>query len=255
MYKFICKARTIFLLPIALFALWYFLSADSHNFFFPPLRKILGAFDQIWLTATGTVDIVASLERLAIGFGISLAFALGAGVLLGSSKVLRDYLEPVFEFFRAIPPTVMIPVLLVISGIGDASKIAVISFGCLWPMLLNTIEGVRAVDAVLKDTCDIYHIHGVSRLFVLTLPAASPQIITGMRTGLSIAIILMVISEMFASRNGIGFAIIQFQRTFSIPEMWSGILLLGLIGVLLSLVMRLIERYFLSWYEGLRARS
>jgi ABC-type nitrate/sulfonate/bicarbonate transport system permease component len=148
----------------------------------------------------------------------------------------------------------MIPVLLVVSGIGDVSKIAVISFGCLWPMLLNTIEGVRSIDPVLKDTCRVYRIHGLRRLFSLTLPAAAPQIVTGMRTGLSIAIILMVISEMFASRNGMGFMIIQFQRTFSIPEMWSGILLLGLIGVLLSLLMRVVELSVLGWYERSRIR-
>jgi ABC-type nitrate/sulfonate/bicarbonate transport system permease component len=121
-------------------------------------------------------------------------------------------------------------------------------------MLLNTIEGVRSIDPVLKDTCRVYRIHGLRRLFSLTLPAAAPQIVTGMRTGLSIAIILMVISEMFASRNGMGFMIIQFQRTFSIPEMWSGILLLGLIGVLLSLLMRVVELWVLGWYERSRVR-
>lgn len=246
---------TILLLPVVLFVLWYAVSEGSKNFFFPSLDRILQAFNNTWLNAQGAHDILASLWRLAVGFIMSLVFALVVGVLLGSSKIARDYSEPVLEFFRAIPPTVMIPVLLVISGIGDTSKIAVISLGCLWPMLLNTIEGVRSIDPVLKDTCRVYQIHGLSRLLSLTLPAASPQIITGMRTGLSIAIILMVISEMFASRNGIGFAIIQFQRTFAIPEMWSGILLLGLIGVALSLIMRLIERRVLNWYEGSRARS
>lgn len=248
--KFLATA----LVPVALFVLWYWVSSDSGNFFFPPLEKILIAFRKVWLNAGGFSDIVVSLWRLAVGFLMSLAFSLVVGVALGLSKSARDYSEPVFEFFRAIPPTVMIPVLLVVSGIGDTSKIAVISFGCLWPMLLNTIEGVRSIDPVLKDTCRVYRIHGLRRLFSLTLPAASPQIVTGMRTGLSIAIILMVISEMFASRNGMGFMIIQFQRTFSIPEMWSGILLLGLIGVLLSLLMRMVERSVLGWYERSKVR-
>jgi ABC-type nitrate/sulfonate/bicarbonate transport system permease component len=235
--------------------LWYVLSEDSGNFFFPALHKILRAFASTWFTTRGMDDIFSSLWRLAVGFMASLVFALVVGVVLGSSKTARDYSEPVFEFFRAIPPTVMIPVLLVISGIGDVSKIVVIGFGCLWPMLLNTIEGVRSIDPVLKDTCQVYRIQGTRRLLALTLPAASPQIVTGMRTGLSIAIILMVISEMFASRNGIGFTIIQFQRTFAIPEMWSGILLLGLIGVVLSLLMRIFEMKILHWYEGSRSRS
>jgi ABC-type nitrate/sulfonate/bicarbonate transport system permease component len=243
---------TTFLVPAVLFVLWMVTSSDSENFFFPPLQKILLAFRDTWMSKNGAAEIAPSLLRLAAGFFAAFAFALTAGVILGSSKVARDYTEPVFEFFRAIPPTVMIPVLLVISGIGDTSKIAVIGLGCLWPMLLNTIEGVRSVDSVLKDTCNVYRIHGIRRLAMLTLPAASPQIVTGMRTGLSIGIILMVISEMFASRNGIGFAIIQFQRTFAIPEMWGGILLLGIIGVALSLLMRAFERVVLHWYEGAR---
>lgn len=254
MKTFLPRLLATLLVPVALFVLWYLVSGDSANFFFPPLQKILVAFDKVWLNAGGFGDIMVSLWRLAVGFLASLAFSLVVGVVLGLSKSARDYTEPVFEFFRAIPPTVMIPVLLVVSGIGDASKIAVISFGCLWPMLLNTIEGVRSIDPVLKDTCQVYRIHGLRRLFSLTLPAAAPQIITGVRTGLSIAIILMVISEMFASRNGMGFMIIQFQRTFSIPEMWSGILLLGLIGVLLSLLMRVVELLVLGWYERSRMR-
>ncbi|MEO6827872.1 MAG: ABC transporter permease [Microbacteriaceae bacterium] len=247
------KAWTIFLVPIVLFVLWYTLSAGSTSFFFPPLQKILVAFNRTWISSDRwATDIVPSLMRLGAGFLIALVIALMLGVLLGSSKVARDYSEPVLEFFRAIPPTVMIPVLLVISGIGNTSKVAVIAFGCLWPMLLNTIEGVRGVDSLLKDTCSIYRINGVSRLRLLTLRAASPQIVTGMRTGLSIGIILMVISEMFASRDGLGFTVIQFQRTFAIPEMWSGILLLGIIGVALSLLMRGFEMVVLRWYEGAR---
>jgi ABC-type nitrate/sulfonate/bicarbonate transport system permease component len=249
------KVWTVLLVPCALFTLWLITSRDSTSFFFPPLRTILTAFADTWLSDRWSADIVPSLLRLAAGFAIALALALVVGVPLGWSKRARDYAEPALEFFRAIPPTVMIPVLLVISGVGDTSKIAVIAFGSIWPMLLNTIEGVRSVDSLLKDTCDIYRIHGLRRLRVLTLRAASPQIVTGMRTGLSIAIILMVISEMFASKDGLGFTIIQFQRTFSIPEMWSGILLLGIIGVALSLLMRVFEIVVLRWYEGARRRG
>lgn len=249
------RMAKVFLVPAALFVLWFVTSRDSTSFFFPPLRKILEAFADTWFSDRWSADVVPSLLRLTAGFLLALAVALLVGVPLGHSKRARDYAEPALEFFRAIPPTVMIPVLLVISGVGNTSKVAVIAFGCIWPMLLNTIEGVRSVDSLLKDTCDIYKIHGLRRLRVLTLRAASPQIVTGMRTGLSIAIILMVISEMFASRDGLGFTIIQFQRTFSIPEMWSGILLLGIIGVALSLLMRMFEMVVLRWYEGARERG
>ena len=131
------------------------------------------------------------------------------------------------EFLRAIPPPVLVPIFILITGIGTTMKVLVIVSGCIWPILLNTVEGVRARDEVLEDTCRVYGIRGPARLRHLVLRSASPQIVTGMRQALSIGIILMVISEMFAASSGLGFTIIQFQRGFAIPEMWSGILLLG----------------------------
>ena len=108
-------------------------------------------------------------------------------------------------------------------------------------------------DEVLGDTCRSYRIGGLLRLRSFVLRAASPQIITGARQALSIGIILMVISEMKAASQGIGFIIIDFLRGFQIPEMWSGVLVLGLIGVLLSLLFRVVERRVLVWYYGVRA--
>src|ERR1043166_7101452 len=142
---------------------------------------------------------------------------------------------------------------MLFAGIGNLMKVLVVISGALWPILLNTVEGVRAVDEVLKDTSRSYGIRGLKRLRYTTLPAAGPQIVTGARQGLSIAIILMVISEMFAASSGLGFAIVDFQRGFSIPEMWSGILLLGLLGFGLSLASRAFEARALRWYHGLRA--
>jgi ABC-type nitrate/sulfonate/bicarbonate transport system permease component len=131
-------------------------------------------------------------------------------------------------------------------------KVLVIVFGCVWPILLNTVAGVRAVDPMLTDTSHSYRITGLSRVRYLVLRSASPQIMTGMRQGLSIAIILMVISEMFAASNGLGFTVVQFQRTFAVPEMWTGIIVLGLLGVSLSLAFQVAERRVLRWYFGLR---
>ena len=109
-----------------------------------------------------------------------------------------------------------------------------IASGCVWPVLLNTVEGVRAVDPVMAETARSYGITGAARLRHLVLRSASPQIFAGLRQALSIGIILMVISEMFAASNGLGFTIVQFQRSFAIPDMWTGILVLGLLGFLLS---------------------
>jgi ABC-type nitrate/sulfonate/bicarbonate transport system permease component len=239
-------------LPLALLGLWWVASADSQSFYLPPLRQILDTFASVWVGARLVDDVLPSLARLLAGFALATLLGVALGVVVGSSRDLRAALEPVLEFLRAIPPPVLVPIFILVAGIGTTMKVLVIVSGCLWPVLLNTVEGVRARDQVLEDTCRAYGIRGSARLRHLVLRAASPQIVTGMRQALSIGIILMVISEMFAASSGLGFTIIQFQRGFAIPEMWSGILLLGLLGVVLSLGFRVFENRVLAWYHGLR---
>jgi ABC-type nitrate/sulfonate/bicarbonate transport system permease component len=239
-------------LPLALLALWWVASADSQSFYLPPLREILGVFAGVWLGPRLVEDVLPSLARLLAGFALATVLGVALGVVVGSSRRLRAACEPVLEFLRAIPPPVLVPIFILVASIGTTMKVLVIVSGCIWPILLNTVEGVRARDEVLEDTCRVYGIAGLARLRHLVLRAASPQIVTGMRQALSIGIILMVISEMFAASSGLGFTIIQFQRGFAIPEMWSGILLLGLLGVALSLLFRVFEHQVLSWYHGLR---
>ena len=239
-------------LPAVLLAVWWVLSAGSENFYFPPLSEILAALGAEWFGSRLLDDVVPSLLRLAAGYAVGAVVAVTLGVLIGTYRRLRAFLEPVLEFFRAIPPPVLAPIFLLTFGIGDTFKIAVIAFGCLWPILLNTAEGVRAVDEVLSDTARSYGIHGRARLRHLVLPAAGPQIFAGLRQGLSVAVILMVISELFAATNGLGFAIVQSQRSFAIPEMWAGMLVLGALGVLLAVLFRVVENRQLAWYHGLR---
>ncbi|MGK5681701.1 ABC transporter permease [Actinoplanes sp. URMC 104] len=240
-------------LPVLLFAAWFLLSDGSENFYAPPLRDILRAFADTWTLERLDADVVPSLLRLLAGYVLAALAGVAAGVAIGLSRGLRATVEPVLEFFRAIPPPVLVPVIMLFAGIGNGMKVTVIVFGCVWPILLNTVEGVRAVDSVQLETAKAYGIGGPARIARVILPASSPQIAAGLRQALSIAIILMVISEMFASSNGLGFTIVQFQRSFAIPEMWSGILLLGLLGFALSLVFRLAEARALRWYHGLRS--
>lgn len=240
-------------LPIILLTLWWVLSADSESYYLPPLSEIFASFDDTWLFSgrLGT-DVLPSLLRLLAGFLLAVALGVGIGALIGSLRPVRAFCEPVLEFLRAIPPPVLVPVLMLFAGIGDTMKVLVVISGCLWPILLNTVEGVRAVDEVLADTCRCYGVRGRSRLWHLVIRSASPQIVTGMRQGLSVGIILMVISEMFAASNGLGFSIIQFQRSFAVTEMWTGILLLGILGFVLAALMQLFERRVLNWYFQLR---
>jgi ABC-type nitrate/sulfonate/bicarbonate transport system permease component len=246
------RAALLLAIPILLVAAWWVVTANSTDFFWPPLRQILGTFGETWFHGRFTGDVLPSLARLLTGYLLALVVGVGLGVAIGSVRVLRALLEPVLEFFRAIPSPVLVPILMLFAGIGDGMKVLVIVSGCVWPILLNTIEGVRALDEVLSDTARCYRMRPYSRLVHLVLRGASPQIAAGARQALSIGIILMVISEMFAASNGVGFTIIQFQRSFSIPQMWSGIILLGLIGIALSAVFQIVEARVLSWYTGLR---
>lgn len=239
-------------LPVLLFALVFVLSADSKNFYFPPLATILQRFSRLWLGARFGGDVLPSLERLAVGYLLACAAGIALGVPIGIYRPIRRAVEPVLEFFRAIPPVSLIPLLIMVVGFDNTMKITVIVAGALWPILLNTVEGVKGADSVLDETCRTYQIRGVARLWHFVLPSASPQIVVGMRVGLSIGIILMVISEMFAATNGLGAAIIFFQRSYEIPEMWSGVLMLGLFGFALSMLFALFERRMLAWYYGMR---
>ncbi|PSK98881.1 ABC-type nitrate/sulfonate/bicarbonate transport system permease component [Murinocardiopsis flavida] len=242
-------------LPAVLIGVWWAVSSASGSYLVPPPDVIAAAFAELWFSERFFADALPSIARLLGGYALALALGIGAGLALGSAPRLRALTEPVLEFLRAVPPPVLVPLLILLAGVGNGMKVLVIVSGCVWPILLNTIEGVRAVDPVLADTCRAFGVRGTRRLRTLVLRSASPQIMAGARQALSIAIILMVISEMFASSSGLGFTVVQFQRSFAVPEMWAGIVLLGLIGVVLSLLFRRVERRVLAWHTGLRAAT
>ncbi|MBQ0852171.1 ABC transporter permease [Streptomyces sp. BH-SS-21] len=255
MERVLLRLVLVVALPTLLVVAWWYASDGSTDVYWPPLRTILSTFPDVWTGERLREDVLPSVLRLSAGYACAAVAGVALGTVIGSYRRVRAVCEPVLEFLRAVPPPVLVPVIMLFAGIGDTMKVVVIASGCVWPILLNTVEGVRAVDPVMSETARSYGITGVARLRYLVLPAASPQIFAGLRQALSIGIILMVISEMFAASNGLGFTIVQFQRGFAIPDMWTGILLLGLLGFVLSVVFRLVERRALGWYHGARDAS
>lgn len=239
-------------LPLLLVLIWWASTLGEKNFYVPTPALLGQTFVETWFGPRILSDVLPSIGRLLIGVTLAIVLGVAGGLLIGSVRWLRALTEPVLEFFRAIPPPVLVPVFMLLLGITDTMKVVVIVSGCVWPVLLNTIEGVRAVDSVLSDSARTYGVSGWARIRYLVLPSAGPRVMTGIRQCLSIGLILMVISEMFASSSGLGYTIVAFQRSFAIPEMWSGIVVLGLIGIAMSFIFQWAERRILRWYHGLR---
>jgi ABC-type nitrate/sulfonate/bicarbonate transport system permease component len=240
------------LVPVAVLMLWYVGSANSTNFYFPPLATILERFGAVWLGGGFFEHAVPSLFRMLSGYVLGALLGVVIGTALGLSVWARRLLGPAVEFLRALPAVVLIPFGIVVFGVDTTMKVFIIALGSCFPVLLNTADGVRSVEPTLVDVSRTFGFTRVERLWRVTLPSASPQIFAGLRTSLALSLILMVVSEMVASTNGIGYSILQAQRLFATADMWAGILLLGLLGYLINLLLVLIEKRVLAWHRGFR---
>jgi ABC-type nitrate/sulfonate/bicarbonate transport system permease component len=240
-----------------LVTLWQVATVAFPSPFFPQPARIFERAALLWfpgangiLTPSMQSDVLPSLGRMLLGFGVSVVVAVALGTVIGLSRKVGDYIDPIIQFLRAVPPPALLPIFLVLFGTGDEMRVLLIAFGTAWPILLNTIEGVRSIEELKYETATVFRIGFLGRLTRIVLPGAAPKILAGVRTSLSLALILMVISEMVAASSGIGFSIVQAQRGFGFLDMWAGIVLLGIIGFLLNTVLTLIERRILAWQRS-----
>lgn len=235
--------------PVAVVVVWWLASAGSTSPFYPPLSSILENFRETWLFAHVGSDVVPSLGRMAAGYVIAVVAGVAGGVLLGRVRPLDRALQPAIQFLRAVPATGLVPIVIVLLGIGDAPKIWLISFVCAFPILLNTIDGVRASEPVLLDVARSFGLTRRQRILLIEVPTAAPRIFAGMRISLAIAFIMMVVSEMVGATNGIGYVTLNAQQSFQVPLMWSGMLLLGILGAALNALFMIVERRVLRWHH------
>ncbi|WP_312871657.1 ABC transporter permease [Amycolatopsis acididurans] len=248
---------------IVFLLLWQWITVSVANPYFPPPTQILDAAREAWLSGPGshlfvtdavTGDMLPSLGRLLLGWFIAVVVGVSCGLALGRLPKLTDYVSTMLFFARSVPAVLLVPVFLVAFGIGPRMEIVTILWGTIWPILLNTIDGARGVDAVKTETARAFHISRRDWVFGVVLPTALPKVFAGLRLALSIAIILMVVSELTGGADsGIGFRLINAQGGFQLAEMWAWIVLVSVLGYLANFLLTVVERRMLAWHPGFHA--
>ncbi|RFS82764.1 ABC transporter permease [Actinomadura spongiicola] len=254
------------LLPLAiLVACWEAATRVAESPFFPPPSDVATRMRDLWFTGPASrlflnddvgESIAPSLTRMALGLLLSIVVGVVLGIALGRSERALAYLEPVLQFARVIPPPTMVPVFLVLFELGTQMQVASIVFGAVWPILLNTADGARSVDAVKQDTADVFRLSAVQRIRFLIIPSALPKIFAGLRLALSLALILMVFSELLPGTfDGVGFQLTNAQSQSDLPTIWAVIVLLGVLGYLFNTILLAVERRVLAWHRRARGTA
>ena len=216
----------------------------------PRMSAILSTLWNLVFSGELLKELAPSMWRMAAGYLIGVGLGVLVGLLMGASRLVYYVLEPLTEILRPIPSPAYVPIAILFLGIDDEMKIFMIAFSTFFPVLLNTYSGVRSVDPVQLQTARTFGVKGSKLLWQIVLPSASPYIFTGMRVSLAIALIVMVISEMVAASNGIGYFVLAAQRGFQIREMFAGVVTLAVIGYTLNRIFLAIENWALAWHHG-----
>lgn len=213
----------------------------------PRLDIIAGA---LWQGIAGGAlldDVVISLQRAGIAFVAAVALGIPLGLLMGQMRWVERALDPILQLFRQTSALALYPVFILLLGLGEASKVFVIFWATLFPILLATIGGVKEVDGKLIEMARSY---GASRAMVfrrVILPASVPAIFVGLRLSATTALLLLIAAEMIGANKGLGFQVMNAQYNFQVPLMWAAILLLALLGLLANAVLVALQRRLCRW--------
>lgn len=221
----------------------------------PAVSTVLETFWQSLIDGTYLEVFGSSLERLLYGYVVATVLAVAIGIAMGVWRRMFLLFEPLVELLRPIPSPAYLPMAILFLGIDNTMKVFMVAFASFFPILLNTVTGVRSVDPVLVDTGRTFGLTRAQIVMRIVLPAAAGYILTGMRISLAIALIVTVIAEMVAGNSGIGFYILSAQRSFLVPEMYAGVIALALLGFGLNKGFVALEKMALSWHEGWHASA
>jgi NitT/TauT family transport system permease protein len=218
---------------------------DPH--FVPPLSQVLDSWWDLVRSGELWTHLRASLVRSGVGFGLAVVLAIPLGAAVAWYSLLRDVATPVLEIFRNTAALALLPVFVLILGIGETSKIAIVLFACFFPILLNTISGVASVDPQLLRTARVLGLSPIATFRKIVFPAAVPTIFTGIRISGAAAILVLIAAEMIGATAGLGFLINYSQMNFLIPQMYAGIITTSALGLATNYGLVALERRFSRW--------
>lgn len=236
------------LLVLELFSRLGVLSRD----WFPPITEIYAELARLAFGRPLWVEIGHTLSGWAIGITLAALLAVPTGILLGSNSTAYRMSKMVIEFFRPVPSVALIPLAVLVFGIGLDMKVFLIVFVTFWPILVQTIYGVQDVDPLVEDTARSYGLPARARLFRVTLPSAAAHIATGLRIAATIALVLAVTAELVVGAPGLGQAIIVAQSSVLLPRMYALIIVTGLVGWAINASFQGVERRLLRWHPSQR---
>jgi len=188
-----------------------------------------------------------TLQLMAAGYAIACVLGIALGIVMGRSEAGYRLFEPLVELVRPIPKPALIPPLFLFLGIGVKTMLFIVVLAAFFPVLINTVQGVRGIDPVLLNTARTFRLGRAAVVFKVVLPAALPMIAIGMRVSLAIALTLVIVAEMLAGENGVGFLILDMQRAFRIQHMYAWLVVLAAVGVALNAAFEWVERRLLPW--------
>jgi sulfonate transport system permease protein len=236
-------------LVIAFLALWQASSTYGwvNASVFPPLDQIVGALWKAIASGALVDDIAISLQRAGIAFIAAVAVGIPLGLFMGQVRTVERALDPLLQFFRQTSALALYPVFILLLGLGETSKVFVIFWATLFPILLSTIGGVKEVDRKLVEMARTYGAGSLQIFRRVVLPASVPAIFVGLRLSATTALLLLIAAEMIGANKGIGFQVMNAQYNFQIPLMFAAILLLALLGLAANAALVLLQRRLCRW--------
>ncbi|WP_327086860.1 ABC transporter permease [Nonomuraea sp. NBC_01738] len=243
--------KRLWLIPVVLVG-WELAAGAVASPYFPVPTRILTRLIELFAEEDAIGHVWPSLVRVTGSWCLAVLAGVLIGVALGRTRRLADYIDPLVEFGRAVPPPAMLPVFLVLFSMGTEVQVATIVFGIIWPILLNSIDGARNVEPLQIDTATVFGVPAHLRLLRIILPAASPKIFAGLRLSVSLALILMVVSELKGSTEGIGYLLELASSQADMAALWAGVVMLGVLGYVLNTLFLMGERRMLAWHHDRR---